>query len=1538
MSTFSGQERSLRVPTPPRRSFCASLYARSLRCEQLEDRRLLAVIPVTTDQDIVDLNDGVTSLREAIFAANIVPGADEIVFDFGHDEPAKILLTEGELEITDALTITGLGAELLAIDNSLTQGPIFNVDNLTNNVVIEVGLSGMTLTGSKNTAIHSVEDLTVDGMIFRGNSGQRAGGISVEQSGGQALAAKLKVYNSRFEDNHVTNSAFFAAGGGISFIGRMGELAIEGTTFVGNSSDSGGGGLGIGGFSNLVNIIDSQFIDNEGMRGGGILISDDNAKVATLTRVELRHNTASLFGDGIYITGKAVTIADSEIVGNRTISTTTISMNGGGGIYKQGSDAFIVSNSTIRENQSVTYGGGILLQRSGLQLTDSTIEQNTAIHGGGISLNEATTVEISRSNLLGNTALVGGGGLYSQFISTNLRILDSTISGNSANKYSGGLFVAAGSFLLRNSTVSGNTAGESGGGLLVGQGTRQAIVELSTITGNRVDSANGLVGGLGIYERLGGPSSAPQSMISHSIISGNYVGTTASDLYGQPQLSYSLIGSNAGTNLLEAPVGSPDAQGNLIGGPIYGVIDPLLGPLADNGGPTKTHALLPGSPAIDAGVPALASAPEFDQRGYPFARIFGSAIDIGAYEAQSFVVDTLVDENDGDYSAGDFSLREAIELANRIAGANTIEFSPLVAGGTILMTMGEFEITDALTITGLGAELLTIDASGNDPTPDVNKGDGSKIFNIDDGKADSLIDVSLRGLTLTGADGISNGGAILSYENLIVAASIIRDNSARNGAGIYSQAGTITSEGSSFLDNEALDRSAIVGRSSVRLVDSTLTGNKSGDKNAGSTVTAYGFTEILNSTISHNSMAGLGAPVAAIDARGGVSLIDSIIASNTNLGGVSGFTRDMNYVIRSIIQDNDGVGISSATFNTGKGIIIVDSTITGNRNAGISILHMRGHGDVQIIRTTISDNVGGGRGSGIANAGGATLYVANGGNIFIEDCTITGNIAHTTGHISPVAYEGGGGLRIQTGSMVTITRTLVARNSVDNELGSNAFGGGIYINAATASISDSQIIDNTADGAGGGIVHMSGLMTLVRTEIAGNSATDHGGGIYSVGQNLNISDSDISNNTGGNGGGIVVNNLNITHSTISNNHALGSARIPLLFPGRGGGILAAGSATRIQIVECVIENNTAVDAGGGIYAFRGLELVDSLVANNEGSVGGGVWVKDGVISQSTISANRAIIGGGIYADNAVVKYSTVALNMSSSLGGGIFVAGTPLTLSHVIVGRNSGTNPEITGVLGSVVTATYSLIRSNTGSGLAEAPVGSPDVQGNLIGGPIYGVIDPRLGPLADNGGPTKTHALLPGSPAIDAGLSTSVGGANGVPLFDQRGAPFARIAGGRIDIGAYESQPAAGLFNADFDGDGDIDGRDFLIWQRGYGRKSGAAQSDGDATVDGRVDGVDLVVWQGTYGETIGEVGLQNAESEQSEVNDSQPFSVPQPHDRFENLRTNIALRSEHSAFIPPQSEILLDRVFDHWLPVRRFSLDFGDIATHRPAKRRAS
>ena len=161
------------------------------------------------------------------------------------------------------------------------------------------------------------------------------------------------------------------------------------------------------------------------------------------------------------------------------------------------------------------------------------------------------------------------------------------------------------------------------------------------------------------------------------------------------------------------------------------------------------------------------------------------------------------------------------------------------------------------------------------------------------------------------------------------------------------------------------------------------------------------------------------------------------------------------------------------------------------------------------------------------------------------------------------------------------------------------------------------------------------------------------------------------------------------------------------------------------------------------------------------------------------------------------------------------------------------------------------MVGNNRGSGLTPAPVGSPDVNGNLIGGSLFDTgIDAKLGLLTDNGGPTLTHALLPGSPAINAGDPAAVAGVDGVPVHDQRGAPFTRVYGGRIDIGAVEMLPSLYL-PGDFNADGVVSAADYTLWRNSLG-STVPPGVDADGNGDGKIDALDYAVWKSNFGATM--------------------------------------------------------------------------------------
>ena len=164
------------------------------------------------------------------------------------------------------------------------------------------------------------------------------------------------------------------------------------------------------------------------------------------------------------------------------------------------------------------------------------------------------------------------------------------------------------------------------------------------------------------------------------------------------------------------------------------------------------------------------------------------------------------------------------------------------------------------------------------------------------------------------------------------------------------------------------------------------------------------------------------------------------------------------------------------------------------------------------------------------------------------------------------------------------------------------------------------------------------------------------------------------------------------------------------------------------------------------------------------------------------------------------------------------------------------------------------MVGNNTGSLLVECRSERPDADGNLIGGHVFGDIDPLLGPLVYNGGPTfldgsqlLTHALLPGSPAIDAGDPAAVAGVGDVPQYDQRDAPFGRVVGERIDIGCLETQPNP--LPGDYNYNGIVDTADYTIWQDTRG-SAVDFRADGDG--NGIIDEADYDVWRDNFGATL--------------------------------------------------------------------------------------
>jgi len=1397
---------------------------RVLACEALETRWLLAItVDTLIDEADGSIVDGDVSLRDALAAA---PAGETIDFN-GALDGGTILLTMGELLVTKALTI-----DATALSNGLTidasgndptpdedngdGSRVFNIDDGDFNAEPSVTVSGLTLTGG---------------------------------------------------DTNESGGAIFSSGV---------SLSVRSSTISGNYS---------------------------GEAGGGVFARTPGTDPVTVTNSTISGHSA-VRGGGIYVLGY-VTVTNSTISGNST--------DRGGGIY-------VVRDVTV--TNSTISGSGIRVVGN-VSVTNSTVSGNST--GGGI-YTYVGDVSVTNSTISGNSLGAGISTYYG-----NVTLTNSTISGNSWR----GIETYHGDVTVTNSTISGNLgSGISADG--------DVTVTSTTISGN-----------------VGGVGASGDVTVVNSIVAGNTDNDAALDMHpgtGTLTVRYSLIGDNTSTGLAEAPVDMPDANGNLIGDPNgFGIIDPLLAPLADNGGPTQTHALLLGSPAIDMGDPTtLLLPPPFDQRGTPFVRLYGGRIDMGAYERQ-LVVDVLFDESDGDFSPGDLSLREAVAISNGVALSNVITFDASLDGGTILLTMGELAITERLTIdaTALPAG-LTIDASGSDPTPDEDNGDGIRILSIFDGNIAHESPVTIRGLTLTGGDVSGGGGAILAFEDLTVTSSTISGNSTRGGGGgVYGR--TVTVINSTISGNSTQGSGGGVFGRTVTVINSTISGNSARLNSGG---ISGGTVTITNSTISGNSARGSGGGVSGRT----VTIESSILAGNVDGGSTPDLLPGTGLLTArySLIGDNTGTGLAEAPVgmpDANGNLIggpmhgIIDPILVPLAdNGGPTQTHalmagspaidagdpaaMAGIGDVpcfdqrgapfgRVVGSRIDIGAHESRGSTVDiiavatptlvpvdevtiqfnseitgfDTGDLELSLNGGANLLTDNQTLitTDNRTYMLGGLADVTTGSGyytlrlvsadsdivdaNGSPLEAGDTINwVMGRLVLGLTVDtliDKSDGNIDDGDVSLRDALAAAAPGETIDFDASLDGGTILLTLGELPISRTlTIDGSALTDgltidasgndptpaedkgdgsrlfniddrngsrvleveirgltltggdvsgEGGAIFSH-ENVTVTDSTISENSArDNGGGFFGGTVTVTNSSISENSARGN----------GGGIIGG----RVTVTNSTISGNSARGSGGGISGGTVTVTNTTISENSARGSGGGMSGGTVTVTNSTVSGNSAHKGGGISGGDITVTNSTISGNSAAWFGGGVFAFGAvTVSIENSIVAGNTdaGTAPDIRPHTGTL-TVHYSLVGDNTGTGFAEAPVGMPDANGNLVGDlEGMGIIDPLLAPLADNGGPTQTHALLAGSPAINAGDPSFTP----PPDFDQRGAPFDRVFGGRIDMGAYERR------TGDMNLDGDIDYDDIVALVLGltdlsayeavYGAPPHAnGDTDGDADLD---------------------------------------------------------------------------------------------------------
>jgi CSLREA domain-containing protein len=456
-------------------------------------------------------------------------------------------------------------------------------------------------------------------------------------------------------------------------------------------------------------------------------------------------------------------------------------------------------------------------------------------------------------------------------------------------------------------------------------------------------------------------------------------------------------------------------------------------------------------------------------------------------------------------------------------------------------------------------------------------------------------------------------------------------------------------------------------------------------------------------------------------------------------------------------------------------------------------------------------------GNGVCNATQCTLREA------INDPTST-DITFASGLSGPITLaapgQGGGSLVIDKALAITgpSSRMIIQRRSSDPRfrilrIGSNGDvqltnltlrngradpGGGGIKNLGSLALVQCAVTENASQTQGGGIENQ-GPLTLTRTTLSNNSApSGDGGGIDNFDSPLSLTNSSVVQNSGGgiaNRGGT----LDITNSVVSNNSGTGIdqnlGRATLnhvrIAGNSGGGMRQFQGTTTLN--HSTVAQNTAAEGGGIFNAFDGdFTIMNSTIVNNTASGrGGGIRSTSGdpfgrvsasvTVINSTISRNTARIGGGIEnsEDRGIatvnVTNSTIARNSATEEGGGVdntipnpsSDASSSIFLRNSLVAQNTAPAAPDAHDAG----ARFSLIGDGSGSGITNS-------DGNQVG-THSSPINPRIGPLADNGGPTWTHALLAGSPAIDAASDADC------PATDQRG--VARPRGAGCDIGSYE-------------------------------------------------------------------------------------------------------------------------------------------------------
>ena len=932
------------------------------------------------------------------------------------------------------------------------------------------------------------------------------------------------------------------------------------------------------------------------------------------------------------------------VLNGLTISGGYYSVESGGNIFASGINSLTITSSSILGGYAGLYGGNIFATDvNDVTIRDTTISGGNAYSGGGIAfdLYSGQSFTLSNSLVANNTASGGefsfGGGIYLANISglTTATIIGSTLTGNIAET-GGGLLSFGNEISLHNSTVVGNEATFLGGGLNIDE-SDELVLTNSVIAENT--STNGL--------------------------------PTQNDIGGESDLTStnSFFGSSV--------VITTDNGGNINNGGDAG-----LGALGDYGGAVETLLLESDSPLIGAGSIAALPADIYDLDGdgdtaeswsidsTGNSRVVNT-LDIGASEytlSANVVVSTLADEDDGDYSFGDLSLREAINI---VRDGGTITFDSSLAGGTIGLTQGLLSTPRDVTIDG-------------------------------DTNGDNAADITISGTNSSGILEFTAGTH--SLESLV-----FLNGAAVDGGALFVGFGAeVTGSHLSFLSNFVSgDGGAVFNAGDLSLVNSTFANNGAGNNGGG--IYNAGQLDLLQTTFVQNQALGSGG---AIFAGGFESVSHSTLVQN--IAGLGGAVRDFGPALsltNSIVADNTGtvvdLDIDGSIIQLG-GNIIGDTVYDGS-----SVIGMTTYAEI-FGDNVLADN--GGAVDTVALVSGSAAQSA-GDLLFLPTDSYDVDEDGDTAELLP--FDANGESRSDDGGL-----DLGAAEYIGPEFEGVLSDGAEALSFQETIQNGDLIFDVDAnDGLGGtgeGNITYS-LMGNTNGDGDSNMAfTISAAGVVTVNDvdDLNFSNSDgefelfvmadngaASNNTSAALLDITIIDLPETYTVTTLSDVvdandgvmslreaiaiaeLGPAQDTIVFDSAlsGGTITLAGSAleiTRDIIIEGDIDDDGSaditIDADGlsrAVTITMATAELDGLnVTGGNALSGGGISLSFGsaaTITNSSIYGNVSDIGAGIYNGGELnIFHTTIADNASTGDGGGLRSEGF-LTLNTVTLSGNS---------------------------------------------------------------------------------------------------------------------------------------------------------------------------------------------------------------------------------------------------------------------------